>query len=111
MSSFINRVSKNVAHTPQLLYTTPSNSKSILIGANIANLTGATIAFHIYVTKNSVDYYIAKDLRIEAGEHIEIMKGNKLVLDNNDTISVAAVISTAQTTGVDVILSILSEVS
>jgi len=111
MSSFVNAVSKNVGNTPALLYTTPADSKSILIGINISNLTGHTVPFDIYVTKGAVDYYLTKGHRVEAGDHIEIMKGNKMVLDNNDTISVKASITSVQTEGVDVILSILSGVS
>lgn len=220
-TSFINKASKEVGTTPVALYSTPSNSKAILIGVNIANVTGSTVPFDIYVTKtpatttttytvtaaggkyyidgvinptltfikghtyifdlsdssnathplrfsitdngihnsgveyttgvtvtgtqgqagskvtivvdsnapstlyyycvnhsgmgNSItvnnvtytDYYIAKYYRVETGKNVEIMKGNKLVLDNSDVVYVKSQVNNS----IDVVLSILSGVT
>jgi len=106
-TSFINRTSKEVGTTAVTMYTTPSNSKAILIGANIANVSGSTVPFDIYITKGGVDYYVVKGHRVTTGNNIEVMKGNKLVLDNDDIVKVKSEIASS----IDVTLSILSGVT
>jgi hypothetical protein len=106
-TSFINRVAKEVGTTPVSMYTTPSNSKAILIGVNIANVTGSTVPFDIYIDKGGTDYYIAKSHRVLTGDNVEIMKGNKIVLDNDDIVYVKSDVGSS----IDVILSILSGVT
>jgi hypothetical protein len=106
-TSFVNRTSKNVGTTPVLMYTTPADSKSILIGANIANILGSTVPFDLYINKSGVDYYIVLGHRVTNGNNIEVMAGNKIVLDNNDTVYVKSHVPS----GIDVTLSILSGVT
>lgn len=106
-TSFINRTSKEVGTTAVAMYTTPSDSKAILIGANIANVTGSTVPFEIYIDKGGVDYYVVKGHRVTTGNNIEVMKGNKIVLDNDDIVYVRSEV----TDSIDVTLSILSGVT
>jgi len=106
-TSFINRTSKEVGTTAVSIYTTPSDSKSILIGVNIANVIGSTVPFDIYIDKGGTDYYVVQNHRLTTGSNIEIMKGNKIVLDNNDIVYVKSEVASS----IDVVLSILSGVT
>jgi hypothetical protein len=106
-TSFINRTSKEVGTTAVSMYTAPSDSKAILIGVNIANVTGSTVPFDIYIDQGGTDYYVVKNQRVTTGSNIEIMKGNKIVLDSNDIVYVKSEVEDS----IDVILSILSGVT
>lgn len=106
-TSFINRTTNQVGTTAVTMYTAPADSKAILIGCNIANLTGSTVPFEIYVNKGGTPYYIVKGHRVMTGDNIEVMKGNKIVLDSNDQVVVKSSIESS----IDVILSILSGVT
>jgi hypothetical protein len=106
-TSFINRTSKGVGTTAVSMYTAPSDSKAILIGVNIANVTGSTVPFDIYIDKGGTDYYVVKGHRVTTGNNIEVMKGNKIVLDNNDIVYVKSEVASS----IDVVLSILSGVT
>jgi len=106
-TSFINSTANEVGTTEVLLYTTPANDKAILIGCNIANRVNSTVPFDIYIKKGSNIYYIIKDHRIATGSNVEVMKGNKIVLNSGNTVYVKAYIADS----LDITLSILSGVT
>lgn len=102
MANFINRVANDVGTTASLLYSDSSN-KSILIGINLSNKTGSTVPVHVYLTKSSVNYHIIVGKRIPPGESVELMLGNKIVIEANDQLYVKADINAS----LDVVASLL----
>ena len=68
------------------LYTVPGSSKeSIVIGITMANKTNTGITGSIFIDNEdgSNDVFIVKDASIPAGSSLEVMSGNKLVLQND----------------------------
>lgn len=104
-SNFINVTSKNVGTSNVEVYL--ATSKAILIGCNISNVTGSIVPVDIILRKNNEDIYIKKQLRVSNGSSEEIMKGNKIVVDVNDSIIVKGYVENS----LDVILSLLTGVA
>lgn len=102
MAVFVNRVANDVGTTATLLHS-DSADKCILIGLNLSNKTMSTVPIHVYITKNGVDYHMIVGKRVPANESVEVMQGNKIVLEINDELYVKADVDDS----VDVVASLL----
>ena len=91
------------------IYTVPSSTTTVIIGLTIANIKGASVTADVKVisdtsdTETNADVYIAKDIPLPAGSSVEVMAGNKIVLQATDVVQVKGSVTDA----VDVILSIM----
>jgi|TARA_R110000803_G_scaffold11964_1_gene35229 hypothetical protein len=82
----------NVGTSNTTLYGVPAGAsssalESIVIGITMANKTTSGITASIFIDNEdgSNDVYIVKDASIPAGASLEVMSGNKLVLQNDGT--------------------------
>tara|TARA_R100000808_G_C2154477_1_gene165438 strand:- start:684 stop:1019 length:336 start_codon:yes stop_codon:yes gene_type:complete len=82
-----------------------SGHKTIVIGCSLANrkTNSITVDVLVYETDNSTSYYLVKDAPIPTGSSLEIMAGNKLVLNQDEEIRVKA----SEASAVDCLLSIM----
>ena len=99
------------------LYAVPAGAssaalESIVIGITMANKTSSGITASIFIDNEdgSNDVYIVKDASIPAGASLEVMSGNKLVLQNDGTNgdNLEALASVANS--LDVTVSVLEDV-
>ena len=82
----------NVGTSNTTLYGVPAGAsssalESIVIGITMANKTTSGITGSIFIDNEdgSNDVFIVKDATIPAGASLEVMAGNKLVLQNDGT--------------------------
>ena len=93
------------------VYTVPSSpsTTTVVIGLTIANIKGASVTADAKIvsdtsdTETNADVYIAKDIPLPAGSSVEVMAGNKIVLQPTDEIWVKGSVADA----VDATLSIM----
>ena len=91
------------------VYTVPSSTTTVIIGLTIANIKGASVTADVKVisdtsdVETNADVYIVKDIPLPAGSSVEVMAGNKIVLQPTDAVQVKGSVTDA----VDVILSIM----
>jgi hypothetical protein len=91
------------------IYTVPSSTKTVIIGLTIANVKGASVTADAQVVtasssgENADDVYLIKDIPLPAGSSIEIMSGNKIVLEAGDVVKVKGSVTDA----VDALLSVM----
>ena len=91
------------------IYTVPADTTTVVIGLTIANIKGASVTADVKVisdtsdTETNADVYVAKDIPLPAGSSVEVMAGNKIVLQTTDAVQVKGSVTDA----VDVILSIM----
>lgn len=104
-TSFTNAKARGVGTTEVEVFT--ATQKSIIIGCSVTNTTSSTLPIMIKVRNGSTDTFWAKNKRIESGDPLELMKGNKLVLVAGEKL----VVSSALDNSMDVVLSILQGVS
>ena len=98
------------------IYAVPNNSgaavESIVIGITAANKTSSGVTVDIFIDNEdgSNDVYIVKGASIPAGASLEVMAGNKLVLQNDGTNgdNLEALASAANS--VDITVSVLEDV-
>ena len=107
----------NVGTSLAAIYTVPAGAssaalESIVIGITMANKTSSGITASIFIDNEdgSNDVYIVKDASIPAGASLEVMSGNKLVLQNDGTNgdNLEALASAANS--LDVTVSVLEDV-
>ena len=98
------------------VYTVPSSSsvamESIVIGITLANKSNAGITASVFLDNfsGSNDVYIVKDATIPSGASLEVMSGNKLVLQGNGTANDALRISSSAASALDETVSVLEDV-
>ena len=99
------------------LYAVPAGAssaalESIVIGITMANKTSSGITASIFIDNEdgSNDVFIVKDASIPAGASLEVMAGNKLVLQNDGTNgdNLEALASAANS--LDITVSVLEDV-
>ena len=93
------------------VYTVPANTTTVIIGLTIANIKGASITGDIQIVtasssgENADNVYLVKDVPLPSGSSMEIMSGNKIILQAGD--SVIASGSNSSGNDADIILSIM----
>ncbi len=93
------------------VYTVPANTTAVIIGLTISNIKGSSITADAQIVtasttgENADDVYIVKDVPLPAGSSIEVMSGNKIILQAGDVVKSGG--SNASGNDADVILSIM----
>ena len=76
----------NVGVTTVGIYTVPSATTTVVIGITLANTSGSGINVGIGITRSSTDdVNLMKNVPIPQGSSLELMQGNKVVLEATDT--------------------------
>ena len=117
-NDFIRVCTPNISNSSNTtIYAVPAGAssaalESIVIGITMANKTSSGVTASIFIDNEdgSNDVYIVKDASIPAGASLEVMSGNKLVLQNDGSNgdNLEAIASAANS--VDVTVSILQDV-
>ena len=99
------------------VYTVPAGAgssalESIVIGITMANKTSSGITASIFLDNEdgSNDVYIVKGASIPAGSSLEIMSGNKIVVQNNGTTGDVIRVSSSAATSLDATVTVLEDV-
>ena len=99
------------------VYTVPAGSgssalESIVIGITLANKTSTGVTASVFLDNEdgSNDVFIVKDATVPAGSSLEVMSGNKIVVQNDG--SNADVIRVSCNTGssLDALVTVLEDV-
>ena len=89
------------------VYTAPASKDSIILELDIANTTASavTASAEVLDSSASTDAYIVKDAPIPAGSSLQVISGQKVILETGDSIRVTA------SGACDVVCSILEDVN
>ena len=89
------------------VYTVPGSTKTVIIGLTIANVKGSSVTADAQIVtasssgENADDVYLVKNIPLPTGSSIEIMSGNKIVLQTGDIVKIKG----STTDAVDALLS------
>ena len=86
-----NAVMPSSAGTPDTLYTVPSSTTTVVIGLTLANVHTSQVTASVTVIDSSNSNetsHVIKDAPIPVGSSLEIMAGNKIILEASDIIKV-----------------------
>jgi len=99
------------------VYSVPAGAgssalESIVIGITIANTSSAGITASVFLDNNagSNDVHIVKNASIPAGSSLEVMSGNKLVLQNTGSAADVLRVSASASNSADALVSVLEDV-
>jgi len=98
------------------LYSCPAGSgssalESIIIGITLANKTTTGVTADIYLDGyDGTDTYIVKSATIPAGSALEVMSGNKIVLQNSGSAGDVIRVTCGTASSLDATLSVLEDV-
>ena len=113
----VSSVNTSVGASASSVYTVPAGAgstalESIVIGITLANKTSAGVTASVFLDNNdgSNDVYIVKDASIPAGSSLEVMSGNKIVLQNSGSAGDVIRVSSGTATAVDATVSVLEDV-
>jgi len=87
-------------------YTVPSSTTAVVLSISFANTSNASKTVDIQIvsdTDSNANAYLGKSLPVPAGGTLEIMQGNKLVLETTDAIKAKA----SAGSSVDILISVM----
>ena len=103
-NTFKLKTKASVGVTTESVYVVPAATTTTVIGITLANVSGSSINVGIGVTRASEDNVnILKTVPIPQGSSLEVMAGNKLVLETTDTLTAISDVASS----LDVAVSIL----
>jgi hypothetical protein len=109
-NTFKLKTKANIDASLVAVYTAPSGiTSTVIIGLTLANITSASITANVQLVTNSTtgenadDPYIVKAIPIPSGSSVEVMAGNKIVMQASDVLKVGG----SATNSVDATLSIM----
>lgn len=109
-NNFKSAVANAIGTTPIAVFTTGANSKSILIELDVANISDDTVMVSVGIgTGSSISTHIIKNAVIPTGDSLQVVAGQKIVLDGSVTPQKVFVVSNAAAS-VDCICSLLDGV-
>lgn len=87
-----NAVMSSVADTTDVLYTVPSSTTTIILGLTLCNVHTAQVSATVEIvdTSASVTSTVIKNAPIPVGGSLEIMSGNKIVVETTDVVKVSS---------------------
>jgi hypothetical protein len=99
------------------VYTVPAGSgstalESIVIGITLANKHTAGITASVFLDNEdgSNDVYIVKNATIPAGSSLEVMAGNKLVVQNDGSNADVLRVESSRASSLDATITVLEDV-
>ena len=89
------------------VYTAPASKDSIILELDIANTTASavTASAEVLDSSASTDAFIVKDAPIPSGSSLQVISGQKVILETGDYVCVTA------SGACDVVCSILEDVN
>lgn len=97
-NTFKNAAYSNVSDSSyDTLYTTPTNTRTIVLGLALANKTSNTITVKVQFSDYSagITYQMLEDVSIPANTTLEVLAGQKYVLETSDALKLQCDTATA----------------
>ena len=87
-NNFKLKTKASVGATIENVYVVPAATTTTVIGITLANVSGGGINVGVGITRASADdVSVLKNVPIPQGSSLEIMQGNKIVLETTDTLT------------------------
>ena len=99
------------------VYTVPAGAgssalESIIIGITLANKKSTVVTASVFLDNEdgSNDVFIVKDATIPAGSSLEVMSGNKIVVQNDGSNADVVRVSCGTASALDALITVLEDV-
>ena len=112
----VTNVNTSTGASATSVYSVPAGAgssalESIVIGITVSNTSSSGITASVFLDNNagSNDVHIVKNATIPAGSSLEVMSGNKLVLQNTGSAADVLRISASASSSCDAVVSVLED--
>ena len=87
----------NSAGTPYTVYTTPSSTTTVILGLVLANIHTSQVTAEVEIVSDTSGggraatngtSFVIKDAPIPVGSSLELLAGNKVILETTDAIQI-----------------------
>jgi hypothetical protein len=96
LATKLNMTTSGGSASNKTIYTTPSSTRTVIIGMTFANTSGTSITATVLIENSDGDNItFVKGAPIPSGGSLEIMAGNKLILESSDILKAYASASTS----------------
>jgi hypothetical protein len=103
-NNFKLKTKASVGVTSENIYVVPAATTTTIIGITLANISGGSINVGVGITRSAADdVSVLKNVPIPQGSSLEVMQGNKIVLETTDTLTAKSDVNNS----LDVTLTIL----
>lgn len=103
-NTFRLRTKANIGVTTVGIYTVPASTMTTVIGLTLANVYGGNINVTVGISRTNTDSVnVVKNVPIPQGSSLEVMSGNKIIMEADDILTVVSDVNTS----LDASLSIL----
>ena len=110
ISKFKNAIESSIGNSYTILYTAPAGKDSYLIELDVASTgnTGVQVSVRVHDASTSVTAHIVKAAPVPVGSALQVISGQKIVLEEGDYIELIC-----DTPGeeVDAVLSLIEDVN
>ena len=90
-NTFRLKTKNNIGVSTVGIYTVPSSTTTTIIGLTLANTSGSSINVGVGITRSGADNVnIIKNVPIPQGSTLEVMQGNKIIMETTDTLTVVS---------------------
>ena len=88
-NTFKLKTKANVGVTTVGIYTAPASTTTVVIGITLANTSGSGVNVGVGITRAGAteDVKLLKNAPIPQGSSLEVMQGNKIVVEAADTVT------------------------
>ena len=80
---------KNVSTSGSTAVTVSSGTLAVA-SLIVSNTVTSPITCDVYITRSAVNYYIVETATIPVGGSLEVIQGNRMILQNGDALKIAA---------------------
>ena len=97
------------AGTPLTLYTVPSSTTTVILGLMLCNVHTSQVTASVKLesdtsdTETNADVLLVKDIPIPVGSTVELLSGNKVVMQTTDVLKIDCIVAAK----IDAALSIM----
>tara|TARA_Y100001937_G_scaffold65985_1_gene90251 strand:- start:1190 stop:1546 length:357 start_codon:yes stop_codon:yes gene_type:complete len=95
------------------VYTVPTGTKeTVVIGITLANKSSSGITADVFIDNytGSNDVYLVKGASIPVGSSLEVMSGNKVVLQSDGSAGDIIKVTSSASNALDAVVSVLEDV-
>ena len=86
---------KNVGTSASTVISSISSGTVAISSCIVSNTTNAPITTSVYITRSSVNYYLVYTATIPVGGSLEVIQGNRVMLQASDALYVLASAATS----------------
>lgn len=75
--------------------TTVSSGTLAVASLVVSNTSTSPITCDVYITRSAVNYYLVETATVPVGGSLEVIQGNRIILQASDVLKIAASVATS----------------